>query len=162
MPTDKTSPKIPPPPLDLRLKRFSPQLNVKQDGNHRRVFGAIRKKWLVLQPEEFVRQLLLLFLIHDMRYNRNRLTVERGVKINSQDRRTDILVFDAAMAPFLLIECKAPQVPLTTDTFRQAANYNGPLRVPYLMISNGRESYVAEIDYDNQDYRFLDRVPEWL
>lgn len=158
MPTDKP----PPAPLDFRLTRFAPQLNVRQAGNHRMVFGQIRKKWLVLQPEEFVRQLLLLFLIHDMRYNRNRITVERGLKVHREDRRTDILVFDQAMSPFLLIECKAPKVPLTTDVFRQASQYNGPLRVPYLMISNGRESYVAEIDYEANEYRFLDGVPEWF
>lgn len=158
MPTDQTPPK----PIDLRLQRFSPQLNVKQEGNKKLIFGSIRKKWYVLQPEEFVRQLLLHFLIHDMRYNRNRITVERGVAVNTERKRTDILVFDQDMRPFLLIECKAPQIPLNTSVFRQAANYNGALKVPYLMISNGRESYVAEIDYKEEDYRFLGSVPEWL
>jgi hypothetical protein len=134
---------------------------VRLEGNRRLVWGEIRKKWLVLQPEEFVRQLLLHFLIQDMKYNRNRITVERGVSVNGEPRRTDILVFDADMRPFLLIECKAPRVPLSTDTFRQASQYNGPLRVPYLMISNGRESYVARIDYEQEDYRFLPSVPEW-
>lgn len=121
----------------------------------------LRKKWLVLQPEEFVRQLLLQFLIRDMRYNRNRITVERGLDVNGAPKRTDILVFNDIMQPFLLIECKAPKVPLATDTFRQAAHYNGPLKVPYLMISNGRASYVAQIDFKREDYRFLPMVPEW-
>jgi len=134
MPTDRTPPK----PIDLRLERFSSQLNVKQEAGKRMIFGAIRKKWLVLQPEEFVRQLLVHFLINDMRYNRNRVTVERGVKVNSRARRTDILIFDNDMR-----------------------TYNGPLRVPYLMISNGRESIIAEIDFAAEDYRFLDAVPEW-
>lgn len=157
MPTDRT----PPEPIDLRLERFSSQLNVKQEAGKRMVFGAIRKKWLVLQPEEFVRQLLVHFLINDMRYNRNRVTVERGVKVNSRARRTDILIFDNDMRPFMLIECKEPRVELDTSVFRQAATYNGPLRVPYLMISNGRESIIAEIDFAAEDYRFLDAVPEW-
>lgn len=157
MPTDRT----PPEPIDLRLERFSSQLNVKQEAGKRMIFGAIRKKWLVLQPEEFVRQLLVHFLINDMRYNRNRVTVERGVKVNSRARRTDILIFDNDMRPFMLIECKEPRVELDTSVFRQAATYNGPLRVPYLMISNGRESIIAEIDFAAEDYRFLDAVPEW-
>ncbi|OAV45348.1 type I restriction enzyme HsdR N-terminal domain-containing protein [Lewinella sp. 4G2] len=148
--------------LDLKLTRFAPQLNVKEEGNNRLVFGMIRKKWYVLQPEEFVRQLLLHFLIGDMKYNRNRITVERGITINDGARRTDILVFDRDMRPFLLIECKAPGVKLSTDTFRQAANYNGALQVPYLMISNGRKNVIAEIDYAAKDYAFLDRVPEWI
>lgn len=147
--------------LDLRLPRFTSQLNLKMEGSNRMVLGTIRKKWLVLQPEEFVRQLLLHFLISDMRYNRNRITVERGLKTTGGDRRTDILVFDQDMRPFLLVECKAPEIKLTTDVFRQAANYNGAFQVPYLMISNGRETVIAEIDYKANDYRFLDRVPEW-
>lgn len=151
----------PPPPIDLRLQRFSSALNVRDDGNRRMVFGAIRKKWLVLQPEEFVRQLLLHFLIQDMRYNRNRITVERGLSVNTAQKRTDILVFDRDMRPFLLIECKAPRIPLSTDVFRQVTTYNGALRVPYLMISNGRSSYVAAIDYQAEDYYFLPAVPEW-
>ncbi len=150
-----------PQAIDLRLDRFSSKLSIKVDGNRRMVLGEIRKKWLVLQPEEFVRQLLLHFLINDMRYNRNRITVERGIAVNGDPKRTDILVFDRDMRPFLLVECKAPKVPLSTDTFQQAAHYNGPLRVPYLMISNGRESYIAAIDYAAEEYRFLPAVPEW-
>jgi hypothetical protein len=65
------------------------------------------------------------------------------------------------MRPFMLIECKEPRVALDTSVFRQAATYNGPLRVPYLMISNGRENIIAEIDFAAEDYRFLDAVPEW-
>ncbi len=151
----------PPSPIDLRLDRFTSLLNVKQEGNRRMVRGEIRKRWFVLQPEEFVRQLLIHFLIGDMKYNRNRITVERGVRVNEEARRTDILVFDPDMRPFLLIECKAPKIKLDTSVFRQAANYNGPIRVPYLMISNGRESYVAEIDFAAEDYRFLPAVPEY-
>ena len=150
-----------PKTIDLRLERFSSLLNVRVEGNRRMVFCYVRKRWLVLQPEEFVRQLLLHFLIGDMKYNRNRITVERGVAVNGDPKRTDILVFDVDMRPFLLIECKAPKVPLSTGTFRQAAHYNGAIKVPYLMISNGRESYVASIDYAAEEYRFLQAVPEW-
>ncbi|NJB85566.1 hypothetical protein GGR26_001311 [Lewinella marina] len=155
--TDPSSPYA----IDLRLERFSSQLSVKLGGNQRHVRCEIRRKWLVLQPEEFVRQLLLHFLIKEMRYNRNRITVERGLAVNGAARRTDILIFDQQMRPFLLIECKAPKIPLTTEVFRQAAHYNGPLRVPYLMISNGRESYVAAIDYEARDYQLQLQVPEW-
>lgn len=125
------------------------------------VLCEIRKRWLVLQPEEFVRQLLLHFLIADMKYNRNRITVERGVAVNGDPKRTDILIFDEDMRPFMLVECKAPKVALSTDTFRQAAHYNGAIRVPFLAISNGRESYVSAIDYDAVDYKFLTSIPEW-
>lgn len=148
-------------PLDLRLRRFASRLNVRNESDRRQVFGHIRKRWFVLQPEEFVRQLLLHFFISDMKYNRNRITVERGVKVNNEPRRTDILIFDRDMRPFLLVECKAPKVKLSTATFRQAANYNGPIKVPYLIISNGLESYVAAIDYQAEDFTLLDAVPEY-
>lgn len=150
-----------PDPLDLLLDRFAPQLQLKQEAGKRFIRCFIRKTWLVLQPEEFVRQLLLLFLVEDMHYNRNRITVERGLEVEDQAKRTDILVFDRQMRPFLLIECKAPKVKLTDQTFRQLSTYNGPLAVPYLMISNGRASYVCEMDYDQQAYHFLVAPPEY-
>lgn len=148
-------------PLNLELDRFVPQLDLKQEAGKKWIRGMIRKQWLVLQPEEFVRQLLLNFLIRDLRYNRNRITVERGVEVIGQRRRTDILVFDPEMRPFLLIECKAPSIELKQDVFRQASLYNRPLRVPYLMISNGRSSYVCHIDYEAKRYTFLEHLPEF-
>lgn len=148
-------------PIDLRLDRFAPQLGLKREAGKKWIKCQVRKSWLVLQPEEFVRQLVLEFLIRDMRYNRNRINVERGVTVIGQQRRTDVIVFDPAMRPFLLIECKAPRVPLRQSTFRQASLYNRPLRVPYLMITNGRNSYVAAIDYEQRTFTFLDHPPEY-
>lgn len=148
-------------PIDLQLERFAPQLNLKMEAGKRWVQCGIRKNWLVLQPEEFVRQLLLLFLLKDMKYNRNRITVERGLTVATGKKRTDLLVFDPHMRPFLLVECKAHSVPLTEAVFRQASVYNGPLRVPYIMISNGRQSYVAAIDYEQESFSFLPHVPEF-
>lgn len=147
--------------MDLKLERFAPQLNVKQEAGKKWVQCGIRRSWLVLQPEEFVRQLLLYFFIKDMRYNRNRITVERGLAVNQSKKRTDLLVFDPDMRPFLLVECKAPTVKLTDQVFRQIAIYNGPLKVPYLMVSNGRQSYVCAIDYEEKTFVFLSSVPEF-
>lgn len=147
--------------IDLKLDRFAPQLNVKQEAGKRWVQCGIRKNWLVLQPEEFVRQLLLNFLIKDMRYNRNRITVERGLAVREQKKRTDLLVFDPDMRPFLLVECKAPSIALNDAVFRQITVYNGPLQVPYLMITNGRQSYICAMDYQTKSYQFLAAVPEF-
>lgn len=150
-----------PEPLNLKLERFAPQLNLKKEGGKKWVQCGIRKNWLVLQPEEFVRQLLLHFLLSDMKYNRNRITIERGIHVNEKQKRTDLLIFDREMRPFLLIECKAPKIPLDEAVFRQVSTYNSSLRVPYLMVSNGRESYVAEIDYQDESFRFMPAVPEF-
>ncbi|MEM6396179.1 MAG: type I restriction enzyme HsdR N-terminal domain-containing protein [Bacteroidota bacterium] len=148
-------------PINLRLDRFVDQLNVKVENNQRMVRCLLRRKWLVLQPEEFVRQLLLHFFIEDMRYNRNRITVERGLQAEGRDRRTDILIFDKRMRPWMLVECKAPKQRLSDLTFQQASTYNNPLQAPYMMISNGRQSYVCEVDYEEERYRFLEAPPEY-
>ncbi|MEM9835024.1 MAG: type I restriction enzyme HsdR N-terminal domain-containing protein [Bacteroidota bacterium] len=148
-------------PLDLQLERFAGQLNLKKEAGKRWVQCTIRKQWLVLQPEEFVRQLLLHFLIKDMKYNRNRITVEKGLQVQDQQKRTDLLIFDRDMRPFMLVECKAPKVAISDKVFRQVTVYNGPLRVPYLMVTNGRDSYVAEIDYQREQFFFLPSVPEF-
>lgn len=147
--------------IDLRLERFAAELNLRQEGNKRMIQCGIRRTWLVLQPEEFVRQLLLLFLLSDMKYNRNRITVERGLSVHQGKKRTDILVFDPDMRPFLLIECKAHSVPLTNAVFRQAGIYNSVLKVPYVMVSNGRQSYVARINYEREDFMLLPHPPEY-
>lgn len=147
--------------IDLRLERFAPALNLKLEGNKRMVQCGIRRTWLVLQPEEFVRQLLLLFFLSDMKYKRNRITVERGLSVHQGQKRTDILVFDSDMRPFLLIECKAHSIPLTNAAFRQAGIYNSALKVPYLMVSNGRQSYVAQINYEQEDFVLLPHPPEY-
>lgn len=148
-------------PRDFQLERFAPQLDLKKEVGKKWVKCRIRKNWLVLQPEEFVRQLILEWLIREMRYNRNRINVERGVTVVGKARRTDVVVFDQEMRPFLLIECKAPKIPLNQDVFRQASMYNRPLRVPYIMITNGLGSFVCQIDYETQTYKFLDFLPEY-
>ncbi len=148
-------------PIDLRLERFAPILSLKVADNKRMIQCAIRRSWLVLQPEEFVRQLLLQFLLADMKYNRNRITVERGLAVHSGQKRCDILVFDPLMRPFLLVECKAHAVPLSNAVFRQAGIYNGALQVPYLMVCNGHEAFVANLDYQTSSFSLLDHVPEY-
>lgn len=147
--------------LNLRLERFAPELNLKVENNQRMVQCLVRRTWLVLQPEEFVRQLLLLFLLSDMKYNRNRVTVERGLSVHQGKKRTDILVFDPDMRPFMLVECKAHSVPLTDAVFRQAGIYNSALQVPYLVVSNGRQTHVAEINYQQEDFTLLSHIPEY-
>lgn len=147
--------------LDLQLDRYVPTLKIRRQEGIRQVFDPLRQQWLVLQPEEFVRQLLIQYLIQARGYNRNRLAVERGLRVNSLQKRTDLLVYDRQMQPFLLVECKAPEVPLTEDVFRQAGIYNLPLRVPYVLISNGRQSYCCRLDYEDRRCEFLCEVPEF-
>jgi type I site-specific restriction endonuclease len=99
------------------------------------------------------------YLLQEKGYNRNRIAIERGIKVNGLAKRCDILVFDQDLQPLILIECKAPEIPLSADVFHQMAVYNMQLHVPYLMMSNGTSSYIGKIDVENQQYTLLEDLP---
>lgn len=143
----------------LNFLSFVDALQIKTQDQKRYIFDPIRKKWLVLQPEEFVRQLMVQYLLNEKGYNHNRIAIERGIKVNGMAKRCDILVFDQDLQPFILIECKAPEIPLSADVFHQMAVYNMQLHVPYLMMSNGTSSYIGKIDVENQQYTLLEDLP---
>ena len=143
----------------LNFLSFVDALQIKMQDQKRYIFDPIRKKWLVLQPEEFVRQLMVQYLLQEKGYNHNRIAIERGIKVNGLAKRCDILVFDQDLQPFILIECKAPEIPLSADVFHQMAVYNMQLHVPYLMMSNGTSSYIGKIDVENQQYTLLEDLP---
>jgi hypothetical protein len=143
----------------LNFLSFVDALQIKTQDQKRFIFDPIRKKWLVLQPEEFVRQLMVQYLLQEKGYNRNRIAIERGIKVNGLAKRCDILVFDQDLQPFILIECKAPEISLSADVFHQMAVYNMQLHVPYLMMSNGTSSYIGKIDVENQQYTLLEDLP---
>ena len=89
------------------------------------------------------------------------ITVEKELRVNGMLRRSDILVYDANMAPFLLVECKAPQVKIDDQVFKQIAWYNMTLKVKYLMVTNGLDTFCCEMDYENEGYQFLDEIPDY-
>jgi hypothetical protein len=119
----------------------------------------LRKKWLVLTPEEWVRQHAVQYLIQQKGYSSGLIHLEKGLKVNGLSKRADIVCYNRKMEPQLLVECKAPEIKLSQATFDQAARYNMTLRVPLLMITNGIEIYCAAIDFENSSYRFLEEVP---
>lgn len=145
--------------LELDLMRYKDALRIKREEGVRKIWDPIRKKWLVLQPEELVRQLLLHYLLEEKGYNRNRIRMEKGLQVNTLDRRCDMLIFDDAVQPYLLAECKAPHVDIGQNVMEQIAWYNSTLSVPYLLITNGLASYCCHIDYDKRSYTFLEEVP---
>ena len=147
--------------IDLGLMQFKNLLKVRRENEKRYIFDPIRKKWLALQPEELVRQLVIHYLLEEKRYNRNRINLERGFKVNTLQRRFDLLVYDMEVNPFLLVECKAPQVQITDAAFQQAAVYNMELKVQYLLVTNGIESYCCALNYENHSYEYLEAVPDY-
>lgn len=145
--------------IALDLISYQSRLQVKKQATQSLIFDCIRKKWLVLQPEELVRQLLIQYLLSEKSYPKNRFALEKGLIINELGKRYDVLIYDQDLKPFLLAECKAPQVPLTDAAFRQIANYNMALQVPYLLVTNGIQTFCCKMDYENNSYEFILDIP---
>jgi len=122
--------------LELRLKYppYSPRL--RQVSGKTQIFDFIRKKWLVLSPEEWVRQHLLNYLVNELKYPATVISVEKEIALNSIKKRYDVVVYKNN-APFLIAECKAPYIELDTTTVEQALRYNLVLAAPYVLLTNG-------------------------
>ncbi|MBL7883379.1 MAG: type I restriction enzyme HsdR N-terminal domain-containing protein [Bacteroidia bacterium] len=123
------------------------------------IFDSIRKKYLVLTPEEWVRQHFIQYLIQEKNYPQSLITIEIGLKYNQLQKRADILVYNKQGKPYLMVECKAPEVKISQDTFHQIALYNMVFKVNYLVVTNGLYHYCCEMDYHQNTYRFLPEIP---
>ena len=133
----------------------------KNSENKVAIFDEIRKKFIILTPEEWVRQHTVQFLLQDKNYPKSYLNVEKILKINELSKRYDIVVFQPNGAIFLLIECKAPEVNITQKTFDQIARYNLTLKAKYLMVTNGLNHYFCQMDFEKEQYVFLEELPEF-
>lgn len=144
----------------LDLISYTNDLEITQEDGKTFVYDVIRKKKLVLQPEELVRQCILHFLLKEVKVPHKHIKIEAGIKVNNLYRRCDIIVYNRNINPILLIECKTPGQKLNQKVFNQIAMYNLPLRVPYLMVSNGKQNYFCKIDFENETYTFLESLPD--
>jgi hypothetical protein len=124
------------------------------------IFDIIRKKNVVLIPEEWVRQHIIKFLIEN-NYPASLISVERQLKFNQLKKRFDILVYDNQAKPIMLIECKAPDVKLSQETLNQIALYNTQFKVDYLFISNGLTHLIYRFDKELKKYYPLKNFPNW-
>lgn len=124
------------------------------------IFDIIRKKNVLLTPEEWVRQHIVRFLIEN-NYPPSLISVERQIKFNQLKKRFDILVYNNQAKPILLIECKAPEVKLCQETLNQIALYNTQFKVDYLFISNGLKHLICMYDKDLNKYIALENFPNW-
>jgi hypothetical protein len=130
------------------IKLFQERIRHKE--GQRYVFDPIRKKEILLTPEEEVRQCLLDYLILEKKYSKNHIKIEGGLRVNALKKRVDIIIYDRQSAPYLLIECKAPAVKLDAQTIKQASNYNSEIKAPYLAISNGTQHFCFAINFENK------------
>ena len=133
----------------------------KNSENKAAIFDEIRKKFIILTPEEWVRQHVVQFLLQDKGYPKSYINVEKLIKINNLSKRYDVVVFQPNGDIFLLIECKAPEVPISQNTFDQIARYNLVLKAKYLMVTNGLNHYFCQMDFENEKYIFLNELPAY-
>jgi hypothetical protein len=135
------------------------KFKTKREQNINYVFDIVRKKYVVLTPEEWVRQHLIHYLTEDKHYPQSLLSVERGLELNGLRKRFDLLAFNKNGQPHLLIECKSPEVELNKAVFEQIAVYNARFKVTELLVSNGLQHIMIRYSPDFSGYEFLPEIP---
>lgn len=136
-------------------------LQIKSRENKLLVFDPIRKKYVPLTPEEWVRQNCLHYLINDKYYPSGRTLVERQLVVEGLEKRLDIAVCHPDGSILLLVECKAPAVSIDQEVFDQIARYNWKARADFLMVTNGIDHYYCQMDYTQKRYAFLKELPDF-
>ncbi len=144
-----------------KLKLPEYQLNIKTSAGKKEIFDRIRKKYVVLTPEEWVRQNFIEYLVKAKNYPASLISVEAGLKLFKVKKRSDILIFQNTGKPLMIVECKAAKVKIDQSVFDQIARYNMALKVNYLVVTNGLSHYCCYLDYENNSYQFIENIPEY-
>lgn len=137
------------------------QFRIRSSGDKTEIFDDIRKKFVALTPEEWVRQNFIAYLQNEKDYPISLIAVEMSLKLNKMHKRSDIVVYNTSGKAILLVECKAPSVKIKQDVFDQIARYNMTLKVKYLIVTNGLEHYCCRIDHENMNYQFFNDIPDY-
>lgn len=143
--------------LSLNLPGFDYKVT-RKDGKPM-IFDPLRRKYVALTPEEWVRQHFTNYLITEKEFPKDLLANEITINLHNTSKRCDTIVYNRFLAPIMIIEYKAPSVAVKEAVFDQIARYNFSLRVPYLVVSNGLEHFCCKIDYEAQSYGFLAHIP---
>jgi predicted type IV restriction endonuclease len=143
----------------LNLPEYSFRIKIINEKSF--IFDALRKKYVRLTNEEWVRQNFVQFLISEKKYSVSLINVEAGVLVNNNAQRADLVVFDRLGKPALVAEFKAPEIKISQKTFDQIVRYNMQLKVRYLIVSNGMDHYCCKINYTDNSYAFLKEIPDF-
>jgi hypothetical protein len=125
------------------------------------IYDPVRRKYVVLTPEEWVRQNTIRYLIEEKRMPLSLMAIEAGFRLIKLPKRPDIVIFSPDGAPLLIVECKAPGIAVSQDTFDQIVRYNMILNALFLLVTNGMNHFICEIDYRKTSYRFLKEIPSY-
>ena len=137
------------------------EARIKATGTHQQIFDVLRRRYVALTPEEWVRQHFVHFLMEHKHYPKGLLGNEIELRIGEKKMRCDTLLYDSMLQPRMIIEYKAPEIEITQRVFNQITAYNMILRVDYLIVSNGMQHYCCKMDYDHQKYLFLEEIPDY-
>lgn len=137
------------------------QHRIKHEGNVKMIFDPVRRKYVTLTPEEWVRQNFLQYLIQTKKVPESLIRVEMQLELNGLTKRSDIVVHDRRGVPLLAVECKAPEVKITRAAFEQLARYNLRLNVPYLIVTNGVSHFFCRFSEQEKQFVFIDDIPDY-
>ena len=137
-----------------------PDFRIRQEDDRKLIFDVIRKSWVILTDEEWVRQQIISYMVRSMNYPSSLIALEKEIVVNSLKKRFDILVYDREHKPWMMIECKSHKVKLNEQVLQQLLRYHISVPVPYLIITNG--AYTLGWRKDGEALIFLDAFPEWV
>ena len=143
----------------LNFKQYS--FRFKNRKNKPLIFDVVRKKFMVLTPEEWVRQNTIQYLVKELNIPLSLINVEKQIKLHGTIKRYDIVTFNPDGSIHLIVECKADSIKISQDTFDQIARYNLVLKSTFLMVTNGMDHYYCKMDLQNKRYSFLETLPEY-
>lgn len=135
------------------------EFRFKSNENKTLIFDIIRKKFVTLTPEEWVRQHVIHFLVFELKYPRSHINIEKQLTLHNTKKRYDLVVFKPSGDIHIIVECKAPNIAIDQDVFDQIARYNFVLNASYLMLTNGLEHYFCSMDFQQEEYLFLKELP---
>ncbi|HON18522.1 MAG TPA: type I restriction enzyme HsdR N-terminal domain-containing protein [Salinivirgaceae bacterium] len=144
----------------LNFPSIDAEIKISDEGQAQ-IFDRIRRQWVALTPEEWVRQHVIAYLVDYLNYPAALMEVEKGLKSYIGKGRTDILVRNRKLQPLLLVECKAPSVKLNQKSLEQLFQYNLEYKAPILLLTNGLIHYCISIDFVNHDTRVLSQIPPY-
>ena len=145
----------------VRLNLPPYPIKITEKGAKRYIFDFLRRKYVALTPEEWVRQHFVHFLVEHKGYPKGLLANEVELKAGEKRLRCDTLLYTADMHPRMIIEYKAPTIQIQQKTFDQISAYNLLLKVDFLIVSNGLQHHCCKMDYDTQSYTFLEGIPDY-
>jgi len=145
--------------MELNFPKYD--LSLKKEAGRTLIFDPIRKKHLVAGPEEVVRQHLIRYLTIDKGYPSSKIKVEQGIKLFELTKRIDLVVYDKDFEAILLVECKAPEVPINQKVLDQIGRYNLAMKVPYLLVTNGLNHFNYKIDFKTNSFEALSEIPRY-